>query len=269
MRQLFLLLFALLLTILAPAQKVGLVLSGGGAKGLAHIGLIKVLEDHGIPIDYVAGTSIGAIIGGLYAAGYSPEEMLELFNSDEFKLWSTGRLDKESLYYFKRKDEFPDWIKLDLTRRNEKVKLILPLNLVPERQMDFAFLELLAQTTAACRNNFDSLMIPFRCVSTDIYNNRAIIHRDGDLGEAIRASMTFPLVYKPIEIDGVLLYDGGIVNNFPAKIVQEDFKPDYIIGHIVAEINRKPDPDDLFKQIETMVMQRTEYDVPDSLGIVM
>jgi predicted acylesterase/phospholipase RssA len=89
-------------------QSVGLVLSGGGAKGLAHIGVIKVLEDHNIPIDYVAGTSIGAIIAGLYATGYTPEEMLELFNSKEFRMWSTGKIDKESLYYFKKKDDFPE-----------------------------------------------------------------------------------------------------------------------------------------------------------------
>ncbi len=269
MKYFFLLFISLLLTLSVSAQKVGLVLSGGGAKGLAHIGLIKVLEDHEIPIDYVAGTSIGAIIAGLYASGYSPDEMLDLFNSDEFKLWSTGRINKESLYYFKRKDEDPDWIKLDLTKRKDRIKLLLPLSLVPERQMDFAFMQLMAQTTAACKSDFDQLLVPFRCVSTDIYNNKAIIHREGDLGEAIRASMTFPLVYKPIEKDGLLLFDGGIVDNFPTKVMQEDFNPDFIIGHLVTELNQKPDPDDLFQQISAMVMQNYDYQIPDSLGVIL
>lgn len=251
------------------AQSVGLVLSGGGAKGIAHIGVIKVLEDNNIPIDYVAGTSIGAIIAGLYASGYSPEEMLQLFNSDDFKLWSTGKMDKDDLYYFKRKDESPEWIKIDISKKEDKLKLILPINLVPEGQMDFAFMQLMAQNTAVCKQNFDSLLVPFRCVSTDIYNNTAIVHKNGNLSEAIRASMTFPMVYKPIELNGKLLFDGGIANNFPIDVMIDDFKPDFIIGHKVVEDNENPDPEDLFKQIETMVMLTTNYSVPDSNGVLL
>lgn len=88
-------------------QKVGLVLSGGGAKGLAHIGVIKVLEANHIPIDYITGTSMGAIIGGLYAAGYTTDEMEELFRSDEFYFWSTGKIQQEYRYYFKQPEENP------------------------------------------------------------------------------------------------------------------------------------------------------------------
>ena len=89
--------------------------------------------------------------------------------------------------------------------------------------MDFAFMQLMAQTTAACDGNFDNLMVPFRCVATDIYHNKAVILGSGDVGEAVRASMTFPLVYKPIEKDGILLFDGGIVNNFPTNIMKEEY----------------------------------------------
>jgi len=269
MKRILLSLIFILLVISAMPQKVGLVLSGGGAKGLAHIGLLKVLEEHNIPIDYIAGTSIGAIIGGLYASGFSPDDILELFKSDDFRLWSTGRLDKEDLYYFKKKDELPDWMKVDITKKKNKIKIVFPLNLVPERQMDFAFMQLLSQTTAACDGNFDNLMVPFRCVSTDIYNNKAVISSSGDVGEAIRASMTFPLIYKPIEKDGMLLFDGGIVNNFPTDIMKEDFNPDIIIGHKVSNLSKKPDPDDLFSQIETMVTQITNYNIPDSIGILL
>ena len=256
-------------TLAAFPQRVGLVLSGGGAKGIAHIGLIKVLEDHNIPIDYITGTSIGAIIGGLYAAGYSPEEMLELFNSDDFKLWSTGKIDKEDLYYFKQKDELPNWMKVDVTKKADKIKVVFPINLIPEQQMDFAFLQLMAQTTAACNGNFDSLMVPFRCVSTDIYHGKAVIHKSGDLGEAIRASMTFPLVFKPIEMNGMFLFDGGMVNNFPTDVMSQDFGPDIIIGHKVSNLGDMPDKDDFVKQIEAMVTQLTDYEIPDSVGMLL
>ena len=93
----------------ANAQSVGLVLSGGGAKGIAHIEIIRVLEKNGIPIDYIAGTSIGAIVGGLYAAGFSPDEMEQLFRSDDFYFWSTGRIQKEYRYYFVKPEPEPSW----------------------------------------------------------------------------------------------------------------------------------------------------------------
>jgi len=268
MKTLHLSILLILLTFSLSAQKVGLVLSGGGAKGLAHIGVIKVLEDHNIPIDYIAGTSIGAIIGGLYASGMTTDEMLVLFSSDDFKLWSTGKMDKDDLYYFKRNDEHPDWIKLDVTNE-DRIKLVLPINLIPEGQMDFAFMQLTAQTTAACNGNFDQLFVPFRCVATDIYKNEAVIFNSGDLGEAIRASMTFPLVFKPIERDGRFLFDGGMVNNFPTDIMKQDFNPDIIIGHKVTDMGDRPDATDLISQIETMVTQITNYKIPDSLGILM
>ncbi|MDA3880667.1 MAG: patatin-like phospholipase family protein [Prolixibacteraceae bacterium] len=269
MKKYFSFICIVLLSIQLYSQKVGLVLSGGGAKGIAHIGIIKVLEDNNIPIDYVAGTSIGAIVAGLYASGMSPEEMLELFNSDEFMLWSTGKMDKDDLFYFQKKDESPEWLSLDISKKENGVKLLLPTNLIPERQMDFAFMQITAQTTAICNRDFDQLFVPFRSVSTDIYNNKAVIHRDGDLGLAIRASMTFPLVYKPVEMDGLLLFDGGIVNNFPWDVMHKDFNPDIIIGHKVTNMGDKPDPDDLFSQIETIVTQTTNYDLPDSLGFLL
>jgi NTE family protein len=163
----------------------------------------------------------------------------------------------------------PDWMKIDIAKKKNKIKIIFPLNLVPERQMDFAFMQLTAPTSAACNGNFDNLMVPFRCVSTDIYNNKAVISNSGDVGEAIRTSMTFPLIYKPLEKDGMLLFDGGIVNNFPTDVMKEDFNPDIIIGHKVSNLSKKPDPEDIFSQIETMVTQITNYNIPDSIGILL
>ncbi len=259
----------LLFSFQSNAQSVGLVLSGGGAKGMAHIGVIRVLEENNIPIDFIAGTSIGAIVGGLYAAGYSPDEMEELFKSDDFYFWSTGRIQEEYRYYFKQPETNPEWLELRITRKEDKVKLLPPTNIVPEEQMDFAYMELLAATNAACDNNFDSLMVPFFCVATDGFHNKPVILRNGDLGEAIRASMTVPLYFKPIEIDGTLLFDGGIVNNFPHDFMQQIYKPDIIIGHKVANDIKAADADDVMEQISNMVMRPTNFDITPDEGILL
>lgn len=255
--------------IIVNSQSVGLVLSGGGAKGMAHIGVIRMLEENNIPIDYITGTSIGAIVGGLYAAGYTPDEMEELFRSDDFYFWSTGKIQEEYRYYFKKPEEDPTWLNLRITKKEDKVKLLPPTNIIPEEQMDFAFMELLASTNAACNNNFDSLMVPYACVATDAYQNEAVILRNGDLGEAIRSSMTVPFYFRPIKINDKLLFDGGIVNNFPQDIMKETFKPDFIIGHKVADKNKIPDSDDLLTQISNLVMRPTSFEINEAYGILL
>jgi NTE family protein len=266
------LIFTLIVTVVflqTNAQSVGLVLSGGGAKGMAHIGVIRVLEENNIPIDYIAGTSIGAIVGGLYAAGYSTEEMEELFKSDEFYFWSTGKIQKDYRYYFKMPEENPSWIDIRVEKKDDKVKLLPPTNLIPEEQMDFAFMELLAATNAACKYNFDSLMVPFFCVATDVNNSEPAILRTGDLGAAVRASMTVPLYFRPITIDGSLLFDGGILNNFPHDIMKETYKPDIIIGHKVANDAKAADSDDVMRQISNLVMRPTNFEIAEKEGIVL
>ncbi len=272
MRKAILTIFVLLICVLTTtikAQKVGLVLSGGGAKGIAHVGVIKALEEHGIPIDYIAGSSMGAIVGALYASGYSASEMEVLFKSEEFKLWSTGKIEEDKVYHFKKLETNASWIELNLKRKPKGMKLQLPTNIIPEEQMDFAFMELFSLAGAACDYDFDNLFVPFRSVATDVYNNKAVIGRAGDLGEAVRASMTFPLYFKPIEVNGILLFDGGIVNNFPTDVMMEHFKPDIIIGHKVANNARKPDAQDLVAQLENLVMKQTNYEIPDSAGILL
>lgn len=264
----------LLLGFLSPscAQTVGLVLSGGGAKGMTHIGVIRALEENNIPIDYIAGTSIGAIIGALYAMGYSPDEMEALLRSPDFKRWYTGEIEPEHQYYFKKDRLTPDFISLRFNFKDSlKVKKpqLLPANIVNPVQMNIIFVELFAQATARSNGDFDQLFIPFRCVASDVYNKKPLIMRSGDLGDAVRASMSFPFVFKPIEIDSTLAYDGGIYNNFPTDIMREDFHPDIIIGSVVAGNPKKPQENDLMSQIENMVMQKTDYTLPESEGFVM
>ena len=251
------------------SQKVGLVLSGGGAKGLAHIGVIKALEENNIPIDYITGTSMGAIIGGLYAAGYSTEEMEILFKSDDFKRWSTGIIPPKYNYFFKQLDETPSFIDLDFAKKEDKMKLALPTNLIPSGQMDFGFMELFSPANAVAAENFDHLFVPFRCVATNIYRGEPVVFKSGDLGLAIRASMTFPFYFKPIEIDSVLLFDGGLVNNFPIDVMIQDFHPDIMIGSTVASKDIKPKKDDIKLQLENMMVRKTNYYIPDSMGITI
>ena len=270
MKRYFILIFSIYISIIqANAQKVGLVLSGGGAKGLAHIAVIKALEENGIPIDYICGTSMGAIVAGLYAAGYSPDEMEQLFKSEQFKFWSTGKIQEEYRYYYSKLEEDPSWLELDLLRKADKLKIMPPTNLIPEEQMDFAFMEMFSSVTAINKGDFNKLFVPFFCVATDVYNNKEVVLRQGDLGEAIRGSMTFPLYFKPIEIDGSLVFDGGIVNNFPVQDMKELFSPDIIIGHNVANNPEKPDPDNIMAQIENMIMQKTDYKIDTKDGIFM
>ncbi len=269
LKKLALTLLSFIYFLTANAQSVGLVLSGGGAKGLAHIEIIRTLEKNGIPIDYIAGTSIGAIIGGLYAAGYSPDEMEQLFLSDEFYFWSTGRIQKEYRYFFLKPEPDPSWLELRIERRHDKLALLPPTNIIPEEQMDFAFMELFTPANAASSNQFDSLMVPFFCVATDVFSNREVILQKGDLGEAVRASMTFPLYFKPIEIDGKLLFDGGMVNNFPQDQMEKIFNPDIIIGHKVAGDLQAPSSDNVMAQITNMVMRPTVYEISPEKGIMM
>lgn len=253
----------------ASGQSVGLVLSGGGAKGIAHIGLIRALEENNIPIDYVTGTSIGAIIGGMYAAGFSPDEMKALFKSDDFYFWSTGRVQEKYRYFFKKGEPDPSWIDLRFTKKEEKIKILPPTNIISQVQMDFAFMELMSATNAACKYNFDSLMVPFRCVASDMYNNRAVVLKSGDLGDAIRASMTVPLYFKPIQIDDVLLFDGGILNNFPQDVMRETFKPEIIIGHKVAGDIKPAATDDLIEQISNVAMRQSNYEIDKNEGLLI
>jgi NTE family protein len=261
------------LIFVSKAQKVGLVLSGGGAKGISHIGIIKALEENNIPIDYITGTSMGAIVGGMYAMGYSSDEMIEVIKSNDFKLWSTGEIESNYKYYYRNADPKPTFVEIPF--RINKVdsinfrSSILPTNIVSPRQMNFAFVQLCAQGNAVAGGDFDKLFVPFRCVASDIYNKEAVVFRYGVLGDAIRASMSYPFMFKPVMIDNRLLFDGGIFNNFPVDVMRSDFKPDFMIGSVVAKNPRKPDQNDILMQIQNMIMTPTDYSMTNKEGLLL
>lgn len=250
------------------AQKVAVVLSGGGSRGTAHIGVLKALEENNIPVDYIAGTSIGALVGGLYAAGYSPLQIEQFFKSDEFDKWASGVIDPRYKYFYKNGDPDAGWISLELDFSKRFTK-ILPTNLISPVEMDFVLMRIFAGAAASADYNFDSLLIPFRCVTADIDSNKALVMSGGNLDKAIRASLTFPFYYKPIQIDGRLLFDGGMYNNFPVDVVQKDFNPDLIIGSKVAGNYPKPEADDLLSQIQNMLTVNTDFTIDTARGILI
>ncbi len=256
-------------TLSAFSQKVGLVLSGGGAKGLAHIGVIKALEENGIPIDYIGGTSMGAIIASLYAIGYSPDEMIWLLSSEEFQDWSTGTIGPEYRYFFKMEPSDPSELNIGISLQDTIPKPKLPLSLIPNHLMDFGVMQIFSQASAAAAYNFDSLFIPFLCIGSDISYNREVVFRSGELAQAVRASMTFPMYFRPIVIDSSIMYDGGIYNNFPANRVTEAWHPDILIGSKAAEGNLAPAEDDFFSQVENMVMTPADYNLDTTRGVLI
>jgi NTE family protein len=267
-RKICVFIWVLSLGIAAHGQRVGVVLSGGGSKGIAHVGLLKALEDNDIPIDYIAGTSMGAIIGGLYASGYTPDSIQKLVTSRDFQNWALGVIEEEYNFYYKRLEENASWISLKFTV-DSVWQHQLPTNLVSPVQMDFAGMLLMASANTACNNNFDSLFIPFRCVAADIQKKEAVVFRSGQLYPAIRASMTYPFIFRPIRIDDRLLFDGGIYNNFPVDVVKQDFSPDFIIGSAVAMNFPPPTEDNIRSHLENLVVFHTEYSIPEGSGIVV
>lgn len=252
----------------ASAQKVGLVLSGGGARGLAHIGVIKALEDNDIPIDYIAGTSAGAIVGCMYAMGMSPAQMDSLVQTDEFYNWANGIIDDDYTYYFRKPEDNASWISLKFSL-DSVISTSLPTAIVSSVPYDYALMEKCAPVIAKARYNFDSLFVPFRCVAADIENKKTIIFRDGDLATAVRASSAYPFYFRPIVFDGKILYDGGMYNNFPVDVMLDDFQPDIIIGSNAAGTNTPTSENNIITQIRAMMTTPTSFSVVCENGILI
>ena len=264
---LFILILNLSLT--TQAQKVGVVLSGGGARGLAHIGVLKALEENHIPIDYITGTSIGAMIGGMYAMGYTPDEIAKQAATEEFIKNGQGVINPKLTYYFKKKENNAGWITIKYSPKNGW-QTSLPVNLIDPVPMDYSLMEHTAFASAQAAYNFDSLIVPFRCVAADIDTKQPLIFSSGDLGQAIRASYAFPFYYPPVNLDGKILYDGGLYNNFPIDVMMDAFHPDYIIGvDVSSDSSNVKDEDNLISQIRTMIVRREAIAMPEEKGILI
>ncbi len=214
--------------------KVGVVLSGGGAKGAAHIGVLKYMEEIGIPVSYVSGTSMGSILGGLYALGYSPEEMEALIAEIDWPLYVGGKVERR--YLAQRRRKVSNELLLNIpygkyTRQDDAVMSAMPLGAVEGDNL----LNLFNCLSVGYQDSisFDSMPIPFACVATDLMTGKPKILRGGEFARAIRSSMSIPVFFSPVQWDDHLLADGAITNNLPVDVCRQ-MGADIIIGLEVA-----------------------------------
>lgn len=207
-----------------PRKKVGVVLSGGGAKGMAHIGALKVIEEAGIPIDYVVGTSMGSIIGGLYSIGYTPEQMDSMVRRQDWSFLLSDKIPRSEQNMAERE-------------ASEKYVFSLPFGKNAKTQAVGGLIKgqnlanLFSELTVGYHDSidFNKLPIPFACVSENIVNGNEVNFHKGVLATAMRASMAIPGVFTPVRLDSMVLVDGGVVNNYPVNVARA-MGADIIIG---------------------------------------
>lgn len=202
----------------APRPKIGLVLSGGAARGLAHIGVLKALEEQGVKIDAIAGTSMGAVIGGLYASGYKIDELEKLALSIDWQQALSDAPPREDIPFRRKQDDRDFLVKQKLSFRDDG-SLGLPLGVIQGQNLALLLESMLAH--ASDTRDFDKLPIPFRAVATDIASGEKVVFRKGHLPRVIRASMSIPAVFAPVEMDGRLLVDGGMTDNIPLDVARD------------------------------------------------
>ncbi|HET6604022.1 MAG TPA: patatin-like phospholipase family protein [Xanthomonadaceae bacterium] len=216
-----LLLVALAVPAAARAQDdvpggIGLVLGGGGARGAAHIGVLKVLERERIPVHYVAGTSMGAMVGGLYAAGYSPEEIEGVVSQLDWKELLSDAPSRESIPMRRKEEDLRFLLDLNLGVRDRSIQF--PRGLLQGQKLLLLLRRLLLPVWRI--EDFDDLAIPFRCVATDIGTGKPVVFDSGDLALAVRASLSVPGVLSPLNVEGTLLVDGGLVEQVPIGVAR-------------------------------------------------
>ncbi|MEQ8836243.1 patatin-like phospholipase family protein [Haliea sp.] len=196
--------------------KIGLVLSGGGARGAAHVGVLKVLEEHRIPIDAIAGTSFGAIVGGLSAAGYTADQLEHILESIDWQVSLSGSAPRDERSFKRKQDDDGLLIKFKVGIEDGRFKL--PRGLITANNLRLTLQDLIVEVTDV--GDFDELKIPFRAVATDLETGEEVVLDHGNLASAIVASMAVPALFPPAEFEGRLLVDGGVSNNVPVDVVR-------------------------------------------------
>jgi NTE family protein len=199
------------------SPRIGLVLSGGGARGAAHVGVLKVLEEFDVPVHAIAGTSMGAIVGSLYAAGWAPDEIEAQLAAIDWNAMLTDRLPREHLSFRRREEDREFLTQFELGIEGGRPRL--PSGLIAGHNVEARLARLLVPALAV--RDFDHLTVPFRAVATDLETGDPVVLRDGDLVLAVRASLSMPAVFAPVELDGRLLVDGGVGRNLPVDVARE------------------------------------------------
>ncbi len=207
--------------------KIGLTLSGGGAKGLAHIGILKAIDSAGLKIDYITGTSMGSIIGSLYAVGYSADSIEKVAQSIDWDLLLSNQSSLRSIF-MEEKEEYSKYV-IELPWVNHRFRL--PSGVLEGQELWLKFSELFFPVYS--QKDFSKFSIPFRCIGTDVGTGEAVVMKEGEIISAIRSSMAIPSVFTAVDYNGKKLIDGGLVRNFPVRDVKE-MGADFVIGSNVA-----------------------------------
>lgn len=245
--------------------RIGLVLGGGGARGAAHIGVLRELERLQVPIDAIAGTSMGAIVGGLYAAGKSPDELEAVVSSLDWRDSLKDKPARRDLSFRRKQDDAAYPIQLELGVREGEV--LLPRGLIQGQRLGQELREL--TESSAGITDFDQLSIPFRAIASDIVTGERVVMGSGDLTQALRASMSVPGIFAPVVIDGRTLVDGGIVGNLPVETIR-DMGVDVIIAVNVEFPLYRPEQlnsaVDISAQVLTILIRKETRRQIESLG---
>jgi len=238
--------------------QVGLALSGGGARSLAQAGVLLALEENDIPIHFIAGTSMGSVIGGLYAAGYSATQIMEIIKRIPWDALIVDTPLRTTLFIAQKAERDRSYLQV----RFNGFKPYIPPALTPGQQLINILTDLTMRANYRASANFDYLRIPYRAVATDLYSGKKIVIADGDLAEAMRASVAVPLLFAPVQRDSMLLLDGGLVDNIPVSVVRQH-DVDLVIGVDTTAKLRRPNqldaPWEIADQV-TSIMQRDHND---------
>ena len=259
-----------------PRPKVGLVLSGGGAKGAAHIGVLKYIEEIGIPIDYIAGTSMGSIVGGMYALGYSSDEILNIIRNVDWDRLISNNVDREKISYSRKRESVTQVVTFPFSTNSDRDELqdqsfknSLPTGIVSGDNLINLFNSLSVGYSDPI--DFNNLPIPFLCIATNMMNGEAEVMDKGIFSKSIRASMAIPILFDPVNIDDTIYADGGLVNNFPAEQCRK-MGADFVIG-VSMSTNLESDPKNLssifsqVKQLKKIITDKDYHNYPQLCDI--
>jgi NTE family protein len=222
--------------IFAQDIRIGLVLGGGGAKGISHIGILKAFEEYQIPIYCITGTSVGALVGGLYVSGMSIKKMEEISKSGELNDIFNNKINDNDIPIEYRLNNLPKQINL-FVDKDEK-KIIKPFGLFNDQRINDFISYWTIPGNCQSNSNFDSLAIPFRCVGADIVKRESVVFSEGSLAKAMRASMAYPIVFEPVIMDSIIMADGGLYDNLPIEVAI-NMGANYIVAVNVSDVPPK------------------------------
>lgn len=238
------------------SPKIGLALSGGGTRGIAQIGVLKAFEEAGIEISYIAGTSIGSIIGGLYASGYSPEEIENVTRSFDFSTLFSDSRERKSMFFTQREENKRSLFSI----RFNGFKPYFPQGFAAGQRVTSILTDLTIRANYTCGGNFDNLHIPFRVIATDIGAGKEVVIGGGSMADAMRASIAFPLAFTAVDFEGKKLMDGGIVTPIPVDVCRR-MGADFVIAVNTAShllpAEEVTSPVDVANQVTTIMQQET------------